>query len=98
MLRQTPRAFVERLDFRSSAGDRVSVVVTDLGVLEPDPETRELTLTRVHPGVEPDDVRAATGWELRVAAELRPTDAPSERELAAVRALTSEDSPSDLSA
>src|SRR5881409_1233262 len=59
MLRQTPRAFVERLDFRSTvghgegAGSReqlgftgrgVTAVITDLGVLEPDAETRELTL------------------------------------------------------
>ena len=87
MLRQTPRAFVERLDFRSSAGDRVTVVVTDLGVLEPDPETRELTLTRVHPGVEPDDVRAATGWALRVADEPGETGPPTDEELTALRAL-----------
>src|SRR5687768_10469465 len=81
MLRQTPRTFVERLDFRSSvghgdgAGSRarlglhgagVTIVVTDLGVLEPDAETAELTLTRVHPGVTVEEARAATGWELRV--------------------------------
>src|SRR5881398_2738442 len=34
MLRQTPRAFVERLDFTSSLGDNLRVVVTDLGILE----------------------------------------------------------------
>ena len=87
MLRQTPRTFVERLDFRSSVGDRVGVVVTDLGVLEPDPETRELTLTRIHPGVGLDSVHAATGWELRVAESLATTAPPTEEELAALRAL-----------
>src|SRR3954449_9087836 len=35
MLRQTPRTFVDRLDFRTSVGERVTVVITDLGVLEP---------------------------------------------------------------
>ena len=50
MLRQTPRAFVEQLDFKTSRGDRVRVVVTDLGVLEP--RDGELTLVRVHPGRE----------------------------------------------
>jgi glutaconate CoA-transferase subunit B len=89
MLRHTPRAFVEELDFRSSIGDRVSVVVTDLGLLEPDPRTRELTLTRVHHGVDVERARAATGWELRVAGELRETDAPTADELAALRSLTS---------
>jgi glutaconate CoA-transferase, subunit B len=102
MLRQSPRAFVERLDFRTSVGfgdgpgfrERlglpgrgVTAVVTDLGVLEPDDETKELTLTRIHPGVAADDVRAATGWELRVADEVQVSEPPTESELAALREL-----------
>ena len=87
MLRQTPRAFVERLDFRTSSGERVSVVVTDLAVLEPSGGERELTLTRVHPDVAVDEVRAATGWSLRVADDVRETDSPSELELTALRSL-----------
>ncbi len=102
MLRQTPRAFVERLDFRSTvghgegAGSReqlgftgrgVTAVITDLGVLEPDPETRELTLTRVHAGVTVEEARAATGWELRVADDVEAGEAPTEVELTALRAL-----------
>src|SRR6201996_516258 len=61
----SPRTFVERLDFRTTVGygdapgDRErlgfrargpTAVVTDLGVLEPDAETRELKLTQIHPG------------------------------------------------
>jgi glutaconate CoA-transferase subunit B len=87
MLRQTQRTFVERLDFLSSTGERVAVVVTDLGILEPDPETRELTLTRLHPGVEVDHAREATGWELLVAHDLGETATPTEDELARLRAL-----------
>jgi glutaconate CoA-transferase, subunit B len=87
MLRQSRRAFVERLDFRSSVGERVSLVVTDLGVLEPDPVSRELMLTHVHRGVTADDARAATGWRLRVAPDLRETECPSPKELVALRAL-----------
>jgi glutaconate CoA-transferase, subunit B len=85
MLRQTRRAFVEQLDFKSSRGDRVRVVVTDLGILEP--RDGELTLTRVHPGVGVDDVRAATGWELAVAPDLSRTEPPTVAELAALREL-----------
>jgi glutaconate CoA-transferase, subunit B len=85
MLRQTPRAFVEQLDFRTSVGERVRVVATDLGILEP--RDGELTLTRVHPGAEPDDARAATGWALRVAEDLRETEPPTDAELEALRAL-----------
>ena len=102
MLRHSTRAFVERLDFRTTVGQGdgpgsrerlglpgggVSAVVTDLGVLEPDPGTSELQLTAVHPGVEPDQVREATGWQLRVAADLAVSDPPTPRELAALREL-----------
>jgi glutaconate CoA-transferase subunit B len=85
MLRHSPRTFVERLDFRTTRGDNVRVVVTDLGVLEP--RDGELTLTRIHQGVSVDDVRSATGWDLAVAPDLRPSDEPTKRELVALRAL-----------
>ncbi len=86
MLRQSPRTFVERLDFTTSVGDRIRVVVTDLGILELDGDG-ELVLTRVHPGVEPVQARDATGWELRIADELSETERPTDSELAALRAL-----------
>jgi glutaconate CoA-transferase, subunit B len=56
-------------------------------VLEPDDDTKELTLTRVHPGVAVDDVREATGWKLRVADEVQVSEPPTEGELAALREL-----------
>ena len=85
MLGHTPRAFVETLDFRSSVGDRVSNVVTDLGILEP--RDGELTLTRVHPGVSAEQARDATGWDLRVADDLAETAPPTDAELTALRGL-----------
>jgi len=85
MMRQSTRAFVDELDFTTSLGERVRVVVTDLGVLEP--EGGELSLTQVHPGVEPEQVREATGWPLRVAPAVRETDPPSSGELEALRSL-----------
>ncbi|WP_345636285.1 CoA-transferase subunit beta [Rugosimonospora acidiphila] len=102
VVRQSTRAFVERVDFVTSVGfgrgkgdrERLGLrgagprtVITDLGVLEPDPETCELTLTAVHPGVGLDEVRARTGWPLRVAESLRQTDPPTPTELAALRRL-----------
>jgi glutaconate CoA-transferase subunit B len=86
MLRQSPRAFVERIDFRSSVGTRVSVVVTDLGLLEPGADG-ELTLTHVHPGVTAHQAREATGWPLRVADQLGETQPPSDDELSTLREL-----------
>src|ERR1700742_2276310 len=91
------RTFVERLDFRTTVGfgdgrgDRENLgfrgrgptaVVTDLGVLEPDPETKELTLTRLHPGVEVDQARAATGWDLKAVDSPATTAVPTEAGLA----------------
>ena len=102
IVRQSRRSFVERVDFvtsvgyGSAAGDRERLgfsgrgpvkVITDLGVLEPDPETCELTLTSVHEGVNVEQARAATGWPLAVAEELAVTPAPTQAELDALREL-----------
>jgi glutaconate CoA-transferase subunit B len=76
----------DSLGFR---GKGPTAVITDLGVLEPDPRTKELVLTQIHPGVEIDDVRAETGWDLVVCEELQRTEAPSTEELAALRELVS---------
>jgi glutaconate CoA-transferase, subunit B len=100
LMRQSSRSFVERIDFRTSPGNLggaasraaqgwqgkgPSVVVTDLGSYDFDPETGEMRLLAVHPGVSLDDVRAATGWDLRVADDLRTTPAPSDEELRLIR-------------
>jgi glutaconate CoA-transferase subunit B len=90
MLKQSPRAFVEELDFRTTAGAGiggagVTCVVTDLGVLEPD--AGELTLTELHPEATVEQAREATGWDLRVAPSLRTSAPPTGPELDALRAL-----------
>lgn len=102
IVRQTPRSFVERVDFVTSVGhgrgpgdrERLGLrgrgpvrVITDLGVLEPDPDTCELVLTALHPGVDAEQARAATGWPLALAGEPARTPAPTDDELRALRAL-----------
>ena len=102
IMRQSKRAFVERCDFRSSIGfgdgpgDRerlglrgggVRWVITDLGVLEPDPESCELTVTALHPNVTREQVVEATGWGLRFAGDVATTVDPTDDELSALRAL-----------
>jgi len=62
-------------------------VITDLGILEPDPETRELVLTHLHPGIGVEQAREATGWDLKIADDLQTTDPPTEEELKALREL-----------
>jgi glutaconate CoA-transferase, subunit B len=90
IIRQSRRTFVERIHFRSSVpGSGAMVVITDLGVLRLDLDARELVLTHVHPGVALDQVRAETGWELRVADDLAETEPPSDDELRVLRELKS---------
>ena len=89
IVRHSKRTFVEQLDFVTSLAHREghTVVITDLGVLEPDPDTCELTLVRRHPGVEVDALKQATGWPLRVADDLDTTEPPTASELAVLREL-----------
>ena len=62
-------------------------MITDLGVLEPDPDTCELTMTQLHQGVDVEQAMEATGWDLKVADDIGTTDPPSDEELAALRDL-----------
>jgi len=83
IMRQSQRSFVERLDFKTSVGTRVRVVITDLGVYHL--ADGELRLDALHPGVTLEQVRAAMGWSVRVAADLGQTPAPTHEELRMIR-------------
>jgi acyl CoA:acetate/3-ketoacid CoA transferase beta subunit len=96
LVRHSPRSFVSQVDFVTSVGRELdghdgdspgSAVITDLGILRPSPEDGELELVALHPGVELDQVREATGWPLRVRDPLETTEPVTERELSELRAL-----------
>jgi glutaconate CoA-transferase subunit B len=102
VMKQSPRSFVPQLDFRTSCGylagsgaRRASefpgagprAVITDFGVLRPHPETEELQLTALYPGVSVEAARAATGWPLQVAEALETVPVPQPAELATLRGL-----------
>jgi glutaconate CoA-transferase subunit B len=102
VVRQSRRSFVDRVDFVTSVGfgdgpgyrERRGLtgagprkVITDLGIMEPDPASCELTLTGIYPGVTVPDVRARTGWELAVSDSLEVLAPPTAAELAALRQL-----------
>ncbi len=89
------RRFPEKVDFRTSAGflggrterecaglrgGGPQAVVTNLGILQPD-ESGELVLTALHPGATVEHARENTGWQLKVAAELRQTEPLTDEEL-----------------
>jgi glutaconate CoA-transferase subunit B len=99
---QSPRSFVAQLDFRTSCGflegggaRRASgcpgagpkAVISDFGVLRPHPESCELQLHAVYPGVSVAAVRAATGWPLQVADTVETLPPPLPAELASLREL-----------
>jgi glutaconate CoA-transferase subunit B len=83
IMRQGRRSFVDRLDFRTSVGSRVRVVVTDLGVYHL--VDGELQLDALHPDVTLDQVREAMGWSPRVSADLGRTAPPGADELRLIR-------------
>lgn len=60
-------------------------MITTLGVFAFDPGTREMVLASYHPGQSVDSVKAATGWDLRVAPDVRETATPTPDELSVVR-------------
>jgi glutaconate CoA-transferase subunit B len=60
-------------------------VITDLCILEPEPGSRELVVTHIHPGVTEEQIREATGWDIRFANDVSETEPPNETELATLR-------------
>jgi glutaconate CoA-transferase subunit B len=104
VMAQTRRSFVERVDFITSfghgdGGDHrlrlglhtlgPTLVVTDLCLMKPDLQTKELTVISMHEGVTREEVRSNTGWQVRFADPLEQTAAPTETELAVLRDLQS---------
>jgi glutaconate CoA-transferase, subunit B len=102
VMRQSRRAFVNELDFITSVGHLKgndsrqraglkgkgpTAVITDLCIMEPHPETRELIVTSIHPGVDRDTVRASTGWPVEFADSITTTAPPTDEELRVLRDL-----------
>lgn len=102
VMRHGPRAFVQKLDFLTSLGHGATgrerralgvrtegpvLIVTDLCVMRPDPETKEFEVASLHPGVTRAQVSENTGWPVRFAARVDETPEPSEHELATLRDL-----------
>ena len=86
IMRQSPRSFVENLDFRTSIGSRVSVVVTDKGVFHRRLAGGTLHLDAIHSGVTMDELRASMGWQPRLGdGPLVTTAPPTTEELRLIR-------------
>jgi glutaconate CoA-transferase, subunit B len=102
VMAQTRRTFVEKVDFITSFGHGAggnhrqqlglrtrgpTLAITDLCMMRPDPETKELVVIALHPDVTREQVQANTGWAVRFAATVDQTAPPSAHELAVLRDL-----------
>ena len=99
VMKASPRSFVKQLDFRTSGGlfpgrsqggargSGPSVIVTDVGILHPRPETGEFALSAVYPGIPAEEAKAAIGWPLHVLPKLESCAEPTGLELSTLRAL-----------
>lgn len=102
VMRQSTRSFVPELDFRTScgyldgggsrrargfSGAGPRKVITDYGMLEPDPDSEELVLTATYAGTSVEEAMAATGWSLKVADTVTELPEPTGEDLAVLRAL-----------
>jgi glutaconate CoA-transferase subunit B len=104
IMRQSRRSFVSKVDFITSFGygqggdhrQRLGIrtagpalVVTDVCIMRPDPQTKELTVVSIHPGVTREQIIEQTGWPIRFADQgaLETTPPPTERELSVLRDL-----------
>ena len=102
VLKQSPRTFVEELDFRSSAGFLTGhgsrarsgvpgagpqVVITDIGVLKPEPGSDELQFVARYEHTTVEQAVKATSWPLNVASHIEIVAPPDERELQILRDL-----------
>jgi glutaconate CoA-transferase subunit B len=102
IMAQSRRSFAAKLDFITSMGHgeggdhraRLGLktkgptkLVTDLCIFEPDPETKEMTVTSIHPGVSREQIAENTGWSVRYAANVAQTKPPTAEELQVLRDL-----------
>jgi glutaconate CoA-transferase, subunit B len=99
---QSKRSMVEKIDFFTSFGhgdgddhrQRLGIgtkgptlLITDLAIWKPDPETKEFTVVSLHPGVTRAQALESCGWTAKFAESLEETPAPTEQELKTLRSL-----------
>ena len=102
VVKQSKRTFVEKLDFITSVGfltggdarKRAGVpgngpvaVITDLCILRPHPQTRELEVATIYRGVDQDLIVQNTGWQVKFAKTCEITEPPTQHELEVLRDL-----------
>jgi glutaconate CoA-transferase subunit B len=62
-------------------------LITDLALFEPDPETKEMTVVSIHPGVTREQIQDNSGWKIKFASRVAETPPPAKQELEVLREL-----------
>ncbi len=102
VMKQSKRGFVDKIDFITSLGhgptgkerEELGVttkgpsrLITDLCIMQTDPDTKEFVVTSIHPGVTREQIQDNTGWTVRFADQIEETPIPTQEELDALRSL-----------
>jgi glutaconate CoA-transferase subunit B len=66
-------------------GSGPTMLLTTKGIFRFDEKTKEIYLSKVHPGVSVDSIKKNVPWDLKVAHDLSETDRPSDAEIDFVR-------------
>lgn len=100
MVTHEPKRFAEKVTYVSSpgflaggdsraqwgfVGGGPAAIVTTLGILRPDPVSKEFQLSEWYAFSSIDEIKANTGWDLKIAPDARQAAEPSAAELAALR-------------
>jgi len=94
------RRFVEKVDYISSPGylgggdsreecnfpgGGPSAIISTLGILRPDPVTKEFCLDAYFPFSSVEEIKDHTGWDLKVSPDVKMVPEPTEEELKNLR-------------
>lgn len=86
----TSPGYLEGYDSREKAGllrGGPSAIITNKCIFRFDKETKEAYLDSLHPGVTVDEVKNEVSWELKVAPEVKTTEAPTVEHVKLIRLL-----------
>ncbi len=102
IMKQSPRSFVSKIDFFTSYGfgkggsERIDkgittkgpqLLITDKAIWKPTPQSNELQVVALYPGVTREEMQDTVGWPIKYAKNLEEYVPPSKHELEVLRDL-----------
>jgi len=96
IMRLEKRKFVEKLDYITSPGfidgpgarekaglkgGGPEAVITNKCIFRFDPETKEMYINELFPGVTVEEIKSGVGWDVKAAPHLKKVEPPTEKEI-----------------